>query len=275
MAGLLPREVLWHDAQAVYAAPISEWFRWSLQPGALPVHGPKDLKGWSEFWGDKAADARQGPVRYQGGSLLTKLEVTPEALTAQDFRLRPDSAGYRAGKDGKDLGADVDLVGPGPGYERWKKTPDYQQWLKDTGQSRGTVAPKPERGAFVLLGGKGVAERKFDSLGEAVHDASDGDIIEIRGNGPFVTEPIVTGAPPASTSVSPSARPVWMKSTTACTTAHVLRPTRRMISISSGSLVRRACEMTSLSNSATISRSGTFCARPVSSAKCGPALTVP
>jgi hypothetical protein len=45
-----------------------------------------------------------------------------------------DSPGYRAGKDGKDLGADVDLVGPGPAYERWKKTPAYQQWLKDTAQ---------------------------------------------------------------------------------------------------------------------------------------------
>jgi hypothetical protein len=28
----------------------------------------------------------------------------------------------------------VDLVGPGPAYERWKKTPEYQQWLKDTKQ---------------------------------------------------------------------------------------------------------------------------------------------
>jgi hypothetical protein len=26
------------------------------------------------------------------------------------------------------------LVGPGEAYERWKKTPDYQQWLEDTGQ---------------------------------------------------------------------------------------------------------------------------------------------
>jgi hypothetical protein len=58
----------------------------------------------------------------------------PERVTPADFRLRPDSAGYRAGKDGKDLGADVDLVGPGPAYERWKKTPNYQQWLKETGQ---------------------------------------------------------------------------------------------------------------------------------------------
>ena len=51
------------------------------------------------------------------------------------------------------------------------------------------VAPKAERGAFVLLGGKGVAERKFDTLAEAVHGASDGDTIEVRGNGPFVTRP--------------------------------------------------------------------------------------
>ena len=28
----------------------------------------------------------------------------------------------------------VVLVGPGRAYERWKKTPEYQQWLKDTKQ---------------------------------------------------------------------------------------------------------------------------------------------
>jgi hypothetical protein len=60
--------------------------------------------------------------------------TAPEKLSAEDFRLRSDSAGYKAGKGGKDLGADVDLVGPGPAYERWKWTPEYQQWLKDTGQ---------------------------------------------------------------------------------------------------------------------------------------------
>jgi hypothetical protein len=75
-----------------------------------------------------------GDIRYQGGNLLAKREVAPDRLCPEDCRLRPDSAGYRAGKDGKDLGADVDFVGPGPAYERWKKTPEYQQWLKDTGQ---------------------------------------------------------------------------------------------------------------------------------------------
>ena len=89
---------------------------------------------WERFWGLNHTDARKGQVRYQGGDLLAKLAKEPEKLGPDDFRLRPDSAGYRAGKDGKDLGADIDLVGPGPAYERWKKTPDYQQWLKDTGQ---------------------------------------------------------------------------------------------------------------------------------------------
>jgi hypothetical protein len=51
-----------------------------------------------------------------------------------DFRLADDSPAKGAGKDGIDLGADLDLVGPGAAYERWKQTPAYQQWLKDTGQ---------------------------------------------------------------------------------------------------------------------------------------------
>jgi hypothetical protein len=59
-----------------------------------------------------------------------------EKLTPEDFRLRPDSAGYRARSDGKDLGVDVDTVGPGPSYERFKKTPEYQKWLSEMGQVR-------------------------------------------------------------------------------------------------------------------------------------------
>ena len=55
-------------------------------------------------------------------------------LKPADFRLQPGSTGKGAGKDGQDLGADVDLVGPGPAYERWQKSADYQEWLKSTGQ---------------------------------------------------------------------------------------------------------------------------------------------
>ena len=45
---------------------------------------------------------------------------------------------------------------------------------------------------MLLAAGK---ERKFDTLAEAVQGASDGDTIEIRGNGPFVTAPVKIGQP--------------------------------------------------------------------------------
>ena len=66
----------------------------------------------------------------------------------------------------QDLGADVDLVGPGPAYERWKKTPEYQQWLKDSGQLKERADAMPETGAFVVQGGTGVPERKLDTLAD-------------------------------------------------------------------------------------------------------------
>ncbi len=141
------------------------------------------------FWESRLAVL----LGYYIGDVLAKMEATPELITAADFRLRADSAGYRAGKDGKDLGANVDLVGPGPAYERWKKTPEYQQWLKETKQVTKAKTPTVEPKAFVLLGGKGVAERKFDTLAEAVLSASTGDTIEVRGNGPFISEPVSLG----------------------------------------------------------------------------------
>lgn len=62
------------------------------------------------------------------------MKSSPETLVPADFRLHPDSAGKGAGPGGKDLGADVDLVGPGAPYERWKKKPEYQEWLKRTSE---------------------------------------------------------------------------------------------------------------------------------------------
>jgi hypothetical protein len=48
----------------------------------------------------------------------------------KEFRLLGTSPGAREGKDGRDLGADVDLVGPGAAYERWRQTAEYQDWRK-------------------------------------------------------------------------------------------------------------------------------------------------
>jgi serine/threonine protein kinase len=188
-AALLTRFLNWRDRLNLYA------------PGVSFVSGYTDpvtvifnkLADWKQFWGPPEGEAIEGRVLYHGGDVVAKLRATPEKLTPDDFRLRPDSAGYRAGKDGKDLGADVDLVGPGPAYERWKKTPEYQQWLKDTKQVTKAAAPTAESQPFVVLGGKGVAERKFDTLANAVLAASDGDAIEIRGNGPFVSDGVSIG----------------------------------------------------------------------------------
>jgi hypothetical protein len=94
------------------------------------------LEEWRRFWGTGETNSIEGHARFEGGNLLARLEASAEQLTPEDFRLRPDSAGYRA-LDGKDLGADVDLVGPGAAYERWKKTPEYQQWLVESGQDSG------------------------------------------------------------------------------------------------------------------------------------------
>jgi len=95
-----------------------------------------DLATWRKFWGSPETGSVQGEIRYHGGDLATRVTEGADKLTPEDFRLRADSAGYRAGKDGNDLGADVDLVGPGAAYERWKKTPEYQQWLKESGQKK-------------------------------------------------------------------------------------------------------------------------------------------
>jgi hypothetical protein len=186
----LRRLLAWQGRGNLYGSDQS-FLTLTVQWKALELKTPiKSLADWKRFWGGAEVDSLEGQVRYHGGDLRSKLAASPEKLTPEEFRLRPDSAGYRAGKDGQDLGADVDLVGPGPAYERWKKTPGYQQWLKETKQVTKAEASTAEPKAFVVLTGKGVEVRRYDTLAEAVRGASDGDTIEIRGNGPFVTEPI-------------------------------------------------------------------------------------
>jgi hypothetical protein len=123
---MLQRVVDWQGRQNVYSALPA-----MLTSEHKPLPTVKGMQDWMKFWATEV-DALESRPKYQGGNLLTKTANDLKSTRAADFRLRPDSAGYRAGKDGKDLGADIDLVGPGKAYERWKKTPDYQQWLKDT-----------------------------------------------------------------------------------------------------------------------------------------------
>ncbi|HEY7422831.1 MAG TPA: serine/threonine-protein kinase [Gemmataceae bacterium] len=131
----LAQRFAWNDKRNLYH--ITGDLVWASKEGfkntAILMKPDDSLADWKRFWNSPDGEVRTGVPRYQGGDIFRKME-TPAQLTAADFRLRPDSPGYRAGKDGKDLGADIDRVGPGAAYERWKKTPDYQQWLKETGQ---------------------------------------------------------------------------------------------------------------------------------------------
>ena len=132
---LLPLLLTWSDRQNLYAEDNFVSFV-TLNHGApmKPPPGPRTLADWDATWGQSKTRSSRGRVRYQGGEPLAKLALPAGRMTPEEFRLSADSAGSRAGKDGKDLGADVDLVGPGPAYERWKLTPEYQEWLKETGQ---------------------------------------------------------------------------------------------------------------------------------------------
>jgi hypothetical protein len=133
---LLQRLFHWRQDQDVF----SVWKRMvacirTLQTPSRELVQFNRFEEWQQFWQPSEINVLEGTFRYRGGDLRARL-VTPDQLTPDDFRLRADSAGYRAGPDGKDLGPDIDLVGPGPAYERWKKTPEYQQWLKDTEQRK-------------------------------------------------------------------------------------------------------------------------------------------
>jgi hypothetical protein len=131
---------------------VQQWARWTgdhnLFPNArlyIQNGNAKDprllistgLADWKQFWGAPETDSVEGRrPRYLGGDVLDKAYKTPEQVRPEDFRLHPESAGRGAGRGGLDVGADVDLVGPGPAYERWKKTPEYQDWLKVTEQMK-------------------------------------------------------------------------------------------------------------------------------------------
>jgi serine/threonine protein kinase len=136
----LPRLISWRERRNIYPAKPHQLLLLSSAGCGEVLRVPASPSGvgttaeWGRYWGDDKNDAVPGMLRYQGGNVGSRAKSDPEQIRPTDFRLRNDSAGKDASVDGRDLGADVDLVGPGPAYERWKKTSEYPRWLKDTGQ---------------------------------------------------------------------------------------------------------------------------------------------
>jgi hypothetical protein len=132
----LRHAVAWSEQRNLYlkGRPLL-YISSGTRPSPLATVRPRmTLAEWNRFW--KIADTTSivGEIHFVGDKLTANQAVRTDNLAPESFRLRPDSAGYRAAADGKDLGPDIDLVGPGAAYERWKKTPAYQQWLKETEQ---------------------------------------------------------------------------------------------------------------------------------------------
>ena len=153
--------------------------------------GPKNLEEWKTFWGSKEADTREGRPRFQGGNVLSRVRGRPRQAHPRGLppASRQPRLPRRQGRQGPRRRR-------GPGRPR----PGLRTLEEDAGVSavaqgyeagrRKQKSPTAEPKAFVVLSGKGMADRKFDTLADAVQGAKGGDTIEIRGNGPFISQPI-------------------------------------------------------------------------------------
>jgi formylglycine-generating enzyme required for sulfatase activity len=126
------RVVRYHESRDLHSLPSgAEFLGLSRNHQAVaPSRQRRDLPDWERFWslGDTKSLHAQVHFRHYDAA------ARPELMAADDFRLHADSPGKGAGTGGRDLGADVDRVGPGKPYEEWKKTDEYKEWAKKTEQ---------------------------------------------------------------------------------------------------------------------------------------------
>jgi hypothetical protein len=79
----------------------------------------KTLSAWKKRWG-----------LGNTGSLVADAQFADT-----DYHLKPSSLGKGAGTGGKDLGCNINILGPGQGYEQWQKTSDFEAWRNRTQQA--------------------------------------------------------------------------------------------------------------------------------------------
>jgi serine/threonine-protein kinase len=112
----LPKLLWWTDQRNVYEVRSQNY---------MNVGSVAHVKDWNQFWKSERTGSLKGQLRFKFGQPFGP-DLRPES-----FRLQTESLGQAACQDGRDIGVDVDLVGPGPTYERWTKTDQYKSWLKD------------------------------------------------------------------------------------------------------------------------------------------------
>jgi hypothetical protein len=173
---LLPRCLAWSESKNLYGGHLLHFGHHAARYIDVPVL--QKLEDWQRYWDLGGTGSLQGRPRFQGGDVRALKPEAREKLTGADFRLHPMSAGK---------GADIDTVGPGKAYEQWRQTPAYDEWVAAT-------HPPSEPEPFVVMLPGGKREFPCATLAKASQVAQSGDVIEVRGDGPFVTEPIKIGS---------------------------------------------------------------------------------
>jgi len=83
---------------------------------------PRRLRDWERFWRGNEQDSLESVPGDAARSLYERALDDPSVITADSFRLPTDSPGRKVGPSGRDLGARIEWVGPGAGYEAWKQS---------------------------------------------------------------------------------------------------------------------------------------------------------
>jgi hypothetical protein len=156
---LLPQAIRWRDHHNLYAVNGPLLGHYGGAPFTQPLVNWRTLADWERYW--SLTDTKSTVIESlrfahdkKEADLRAKLSKTPEQCSATDFRLAKGGPGQGARKDGKDLGAEVDLVGPGAALERWQKTADYQEWRNGLESFVLKRAPTQESGWAALFNGK-------------------------------------------------------------------------------------------------------------------------
>jgi hypothetical protein len=141
-----------------------------FEPAADPA---AKLAAWRRFWGHEEPGSRAVPYVALPWSQAT--HASGEAALAP-LRARTEELRGRSGVG--ELGPDWPLVGPGDAYVRALA-------LAGRTVEKSALRPEPDEGGpFVLLASSKGA-RSFPTLKQAMDVADDGDVIEVRGDGPF------------------------------------------------------------------------------------------
>jgi serine/threonine protein kinase len=129
----LRRLVSWWEKENLYVVPTGTDFFWMETDAVGEVRSSlRDMRTWEQFWDLGDTRSYQQSVQFKKDLPRNyKGDAVPE-----DFRLTGERPAIGPATNRQDFGATIDFVGPGAAYERFKQTPGYKQWLKDSGQVR-------------------------------------------------------------------------------------------------------------------------------------------